>query len=89
VLAGLLAEPGGGGAQPVADGLRDVRGLAFQGERAVAELGGLLIGAGDVAAAGDAVVVAGGVLDFAAGYGRPCLGRSSGAAAVTRTRSSH
>jgi hypothetical protein len=29
VLAGLLAEPGGGGAQPVADGLRDVRGLGF------------------------------------------------------------
>jgi DNA-binding transcriptional LysR family regulator len=61
----MLAEPDGGGAQPVADGLRDVRCLGFQGDRAVAELGGLLIGAGDVAAAGDAVVEAGGVLDFA------------------------
>ena len=46
MLAGLVAEPGGGGAQPVADGLRGVRGLGFQGERAVAELGGLLVGAG-------------------------------------------
>jgi hypothetical protein len=27
VLAGLAAEPGGGGAEPVADGLRDVRAL--------------------------------------------------------------
>jgi hypothetical protein len=41
----LLAEPAGGGAEPVGDGLRDVRGLGLQGERAVAELGGLLVGA--------------------------------------------
>ena len=59
VLVGQLAEPGGAGAEPVADGLRDVRGLAFEGERALAELGGLLVGAGDVAAAGDAAVEAG------------------------------
>jgi hypothetical protein len=45
VLAGLAAEPDGGGAEPVADGLREVRGLGFLGKRAVAELGGLLIGA--------------------------------------------
>jgi hypothetical protein len=35
----------------------------LQGERAFAEPGGLLVGAGDVAAAGDAVVKAGRVLD--------------------------
>ena len=63
MLVGLVAEPGGGGAQPVADGLRDVRGVVLEDARAVAELGGLLVGAGDVAAAGDAVVEAGGVLD--------------------------
>ena len=32
VLVGLLAEPGGTGAQPVSDGLGDVSSLAFQGE---------------------------------------------------------
>jgi hypothetical protein len=42
VRAGLVAEPGGGGSQPVADGLGDMRGLGLQGERAFAELGGLL-----------------------------------------------
>ena len=59
----MVAEPGGAGPQPVGDGLGDVLGLVLQGERAVTELGGLLVGAGDVAAAGDAVVQAGGVLD--------------------------
>jgi hypothetical protein len=46
VAVGLLAEPDGGGAEPVADRLRDVSGLCFQGGRAVAEPGGLLVGAG-------------------------------------------
>jgi hypothetical protein len=45
VRAGLVAEQGGGGSQLVGDGLGDVRGLGFQGERAFAEPGGLLVGA--------------------------------------------
>jgi hypothetical protein len=42
VAVGPLAEPGGGGAEPVADGLRDVSCPCFQGGRAVAEPAGLL-----------------------------------------------
>jgi hypothetical protein len=59
VLVGQRAEPGGAGAEPVADGLGDVLGLAFQGERAFTQLGGLGVGAGDVAATRDAAVEAG------------------------------
>jgi hypothetical protein len=59
VLAGLLAELGRSGAEPVADGLGNVLCLGFQGVGPLAELGGLGVGAGDVAAAGDAVVEAG------------------------------
>src|SRR5689334_5100369 len=59
VLADLLAEPGSGrrgcGRRLAGARTRPV----LEGERAVAERGGLLAGAGDVAAAGDAPVEAG------------------------------
>ena len=63
MLVGLIAEPGGAGPEAIADGLGDVRSLVLEGDGAIAEPGGLLVGAGDVAAAGDAPVEAGGVLD--------------------------
>jgi hypothetical protein len=46
MLVGQRAEPGGAGAEPVAGGLWDVLGLAFQGERAFTQLGGLDVGTG-------------------------------------------
>jgi hypothetical protein len=46
VLADLLAELDRGDAEPVADGLGDVPCLGFQGGGALAELGGLGVGAG-------------------------------------------
>jgi hypothetical protein len=71
VFVGQLTEPCGVGAEAVADGLRGVLGLGFDDGGPLAELDGLLVGAGDIAAAGDAPVEAWGVPDAVAVAERP------------------
>ncbi|WP_326595885.1 hypothetical protein [Streptomyces sp. NBC_01803] len=63
MLVGIDAESVGVLPQAVADRLRGVDGASVQDVRTVAELGGVVVGSEDVAASGDAVIGAGGVLD--------------------------